>query len=423
MSLFRNLIFPHFFVTMFKNVTKFITYGFFLIYALDFKSERISHLNPGSQIDVDLSFIVRTVSRHCGPDAGFSIDMFLARGLKRHEEILRYIASICPPTSFLPIAGREVWPAAADVVILDSDLDVASPADLVREKMKHCLSTTHNKPCVVFIHTETLKATAGDVLSFLRAYKDMKIILISSSNQDKCVPWWSVRHDESSDEFPAVRSLLDHSRMLEWFTENPCMQHPKLRPLPLGPKFRISTPFFGEDVSKKRAEYVELAVKASVQNGTIRRAGIVLRLDVHTNDNPFYAPHSKVRSMYLPYVRHIALSLGVNNELGNVETNDYVSELQTTSHVWSPPGRGIDSHRTWESLLCGSIPIVLDSPLRAAYEGLNVMSLKSFTDLTADSVIESASQTTSQIHGVNIFSPLFCFFWIREIEKATMELK
>jgi len=140
--------------------------------------------------DLDASFIAQVVARHCGPDAAVSFDFFLSTELKRHENILHHITNICPPTSFLPIAGREVWPAAADVIILDSDISGDNPENLVRERMNECTqSIFSNKACFVFLHTVTLKATANEVLSILNSNEAMKIILISSSNQDICVPW------------------------------------------------------------------------------------------------------------------------------------------------------------------------------------------------------------------------------------------
>jgi len=209
--------------------------------------------------------------------------------------------------------------------------------------------------------------------------------------------------------------------MLKWFAENPCIEHPKLRALPLGPKFRVTAPFFGEDVTSKRDAFLTQAALSSSLNASVRKTGIILRLDVFTSEDPFYKPHSRIRTSYLPYIRHIADSLGTNSN--DSEPQSYFTELLSTSHVWSPPGRGIDSHRTWEALLCGAIPIVLESTLSSVYEGLNVLSLRDFGDLTADLVIETASLSAFYDRSINIFSPLFCFYWLREIENARTDAR
>jgi hypothetical protein len=314
----------------------------------------------------------------------------------------------------------------ADVVILDNDLSGACSDVVVRERMKTCSTlppSGSSRACIVFLHTDTLRATADGVLNVLVAKQDLKIVLISSSNNDNCVPWWTVRPDGNVSEVPVLRELLIHPRIIKWFAENPCIEHPKLRALPLGPKFRTSQTFFGEDVFEKRAAYVNLALRAASQNSTIRKVGIMTRMDVHTNDDPMYQPHKRIRSSFLPLilrVKHEIDKSSGNNSMSNIDFSLYAKELLSTSHVWSPPGRGIDSHRTWEALLGGAIPIVLDSPMRSAYHGLNVLSLRDFGELNIDTVTESAAKLA--VTPVNIFSPVFCFYWIQEIEKVALLL-
>ena len=145
------------------------------------------------------------------------------------------------------------------------------------------------------------------------------------------------------------------------------------------------------------------------------------RLDVHTNDEPFYEPHTQFRSTFLPLVLNVKNQLGSSLEtIKSVDSSLYRTELLSTSHVWSPPGKGIDSHRTWEAVLGGAIPIVIDSPLRSAYRGLHVLSLSDFQELTADLVLESAAKLSQEHRVIDIFSPIFCFYWLREIEKEVL---
>jgi len=51
--------------------------------------------------------------------------------------------------------------------------------------------------------------------------------------------------------------------------------------------------------------------------------------------------------------------------------------------VLSPHGVGLDCHRTWEALACGSIVLVPSSPLDCLYEGLPVIPIKDWTTVTA----------------------------------------
>lgn len=50
--------------------------------------------------------------------------------------------------------------------------------------------------------------------------------------------------------------------------------------------------------------------------------------------------------------------------------------------VLSPFGNGMDCHRTWEALLCGCIPIVRSSVFRELFEGLPVLIVDKWEDVT-----------------------------------------
>jgi hypothetical protein len=45
---------------------------------------------------------------------------------------------------------------------------------------------------------------------------------------------------------------------------------------------------------------------------------------------------------------------------------------------------GMDCHRTWEALCLGCIPIVKTSPLNSLYDGLPVLILNDWSDLTEE---------------------------------------
>ena len=52
--------------------------------------------------------------------------------------------------------------------------------------------------------------------------------------------------------------------------------------------------------------------------------------------------------------------------------------------VLSPHGNGLDCHRTWEALILGCIPIVRTSALDPMYDGLPVLIVKNWSDITQD---------------------------------------
>jgi hypothetical protein len=51
-------------------------------------------------------------------------------------------------------------------------------------------------------------------------------------------------------------------------------------------------------------------------------------------------------------------------------------------YVLSPHGNGLDCHRTWEAMLLGCIPIVKTSPLDPMFEGLPILIVKDWSEVS-----------------------------------------
>jgi hypothetical protein len=59
---------------------------------------------------------------------------------------------------------------------------------------------------------------------------------------------------------------------------------------------------------------------------------------------------------------------------------DYFTDLGRSKFVLCPEGTGPDTHRVYESLLCGATPVVLHGPLDSLYEKLPVCIVSKWTD-------------------------------------------
>ena len=56
--------------------------------------------------------------------------------------------------------------------------------------------------------------------------------------------------------------------------------------------------------------------------------------------------------------------------------------MREYAFVLSPFGNGMDCHRTWEALLCGCIPIVRSSVFSSLFDGLPVLIVENWEDIT-----------------------------------------
>ena len=63
--------------------------------------------------------------------------------------------------------------------------------------------------------------------------------------------------------------------------------------------------------------------------------------------------------------------------------------------VVSPQGNGLDCHRTWEALCLGCYPIIKTSGLDPLFDDLPVWIIKEWSDVTAESMKEKASEFDS----------------------------
>lgn len=66
----------------------------------------------------------------------------------------------------------------------------------------------------------------------------------------------------------------------------------------------------------------------------------------------------------------------------NIPFNEYVTNMSKCKFVISPPGNGIDYHRTWESLYIGCIPIVIKNQIYDNWKGLPILQVDDYSELT-----------------------------------------
>lgn len=80
----------------------------------------------------------------------------------------------------------------------------------------------------------------------------------------------------------------------------------------------------------------------------------------------------------------------VEGKIKVVETHpDCYKEMCKCKYILSPPGIGIDCHRTWEALYLGCIPIVESSSISDLYEDLPLLVVDRWNDITLDLLKDS----------------------------------
>lgn len=483
-------------------------------------------LKAGSLFAGDSQFTKRILRRHCDERTASLVDKYLLAKrtgagketrqlsplLSDQLALVREVSEACPK-SFLPFVSREMWAQHADLALMDSvELSSYEPRALATRLATACKAPLGTgRACVVFLHTQRIPAAAEGLLRYLEGgIGGGKLVLVSSSNVDLCVPFHTygfapndprsgvgmhaidgvadaegegdaatdapsvaaAAEEEARGRMPQVHSLLRHPKLIAWFAENPCLDGAssfgKLRPVPIGPKQKWHDIRFGaEDWTAQKAGLVSLLEHATRYRRGPCRGGLLIAMNEETSDLAEYRPHEGIRREAMRHMKALARAVeppeekaqrgrrvagwlwGVipisggarglagapNGSAPALETTsssalpqaaprrlmpypDYLTSLARHKFAWSPPGRGMDAHRTWECLLAGCVPIVLTGPLSPLYEGLSVVETPSFDALTARELEEAWEGWAGDTAADWLHPSLFGFHWLRQLEIA-----
>lgn len=188
------------------------------------------------------------------------------------------------------------------------------------------------------------------------------------------------------------RAYLDDPKILALFTQNPdCTDHPKLFPLPIGIENRQWNPRNREAIQE------------------IKNLGLEKTHLLYCNFNPNTFPSE--RNEVLNRFAHAPFTYTATRK----NYHEFVRDLVTTRFILSPRGNGLDCHRTWETLYAGSYPIVKTSPLDPLFEGLPVLIVQSWEELTEEFLQEKFKEM-SQRTDYN-WEKLYINYYLKQINE------
>jgi hypothetical protein len=254
------------------------------------------------------------------------------------------------------------------------------------------------------------------------------VILITNNNGDH--PWppmsGTVESDPSGSNATTALPprLLDHPNLKRFYTMNPIVEHPKVRPLPIGPKWQYtSRELFGEP---KRPILERLSAVSSNPEHTKR----LFSLDNRTNsvwirpsknhrehlypitNKALRTPRKKLCKLLRVPANHSAVC-----DTDMLSPAEYFQRLQRHRFVLSPTGHGLDSHATWEALLAGCIPIVPHSTLDPMFENLPVWLVNNWADEVTDTSVERKAREFLSKRDTYHWDKVFATGWVREMER------
>ena len=115
----------------------------------------------------------------------------------------------------------------------------------------------------------------------------------------------------------------------------------------------------------------------------------------------------KIKDSYFKNLTNVLIS-------GRVSYDIYLSHLENSKYVLCPRGNGLDTHRFYETVLMGAIPVVENSTLYPIQKETSVLILDNFRHLTSQ-ILENPQKFVNNLD----FSKeiLNMDYWWKKIEK------
>ena len=178
----------------------------------------------------------------------------------------------------------------------------------------------------------------------------------------------------------------------EWYSINVNYFHEALIPIPLG---------LSNDYSRKNLLYNDYK---NLSANNEKQIFIYSNFQVNTN----YFHRTRV-------VNNLKSNPIVIFDNPNLENNKYIQNLMLYKYIVAPLGNGPDSHRIWETLYAGSIPIVFDSPTFTTLNDLPHIYINDISLLKSSSIINKTNYEKFNSEKLNID------WWIKKIRKNNIQ--
>ena len=172
------------------------------------------------------------------------------------------------------------------------------------------------------------------------------------------------------------KKYLNENKIIRWIGTNIVWKHPKVFKIPIG------------------FEEIERCINGTASyNGAHEGGDQNTLLSAYNSKKTFKDKNNAVLLTYIGNThpkRKEFLSMIQNKNFieraDKLKFHDYIKKLNDYKFVLCPRGKGTDTHRFWEILLVGSVPIVEKNGLSDLYSQFPCIILNSFNDLSFNDI-------------------------------------
>jgi len=229
-----------------------------------------------------------------------------------------------------------------------------------------------------------------------------KFVLVSGDS-DSCVP----REELTQTQ---LNSLLGNNLLIRWFAQNTQQQDlKKLVQMPIGLDYHTVSQdpnhkwlISGENHLPRFQEKTIMDIKNSSPPFQERTPLIYINMTISTNDRF----RQRRRALEV-----IPKELCVINQDFTPRTTNW-KKMAEHAFVLSPTGNGLDTHRTWEALCLGCIPILCLPSFKRLMDGLPVLIVKDWNEITETLLKETIEKFSNMEFQYN---KLTLNYWVKRI--------
>ena len=143
-----------------------------------------------------------------------------------------------------------------------------------------------------------------------------------------------------------------------WFSVNVSIEKDDLHSIPIG----FANKYYNKNINPD--------IYGIKNQSTIKSNQIYINFNSNTN----YLEREKILKTYINNKDFVIAS-------NNSEMVEYRDDLEKYKYVLCPPGNGVQTHRLWEAMYYGSIPVVKDSILYKSFKKLNIIFVDDFKNI------------------------------------------
>jgi len=226
------------------------------------------------------------------------------------------------------------------------------------------LSNTVNwsmlKPCnIIYTHTIYVK-TLFDIIKHV----DKKFIILTH-NCDCRVEEYGIVTPDGRSGVGSIDHYTLPDNVIKWYSSKVKVQHPRIVSLPIG----IENKVWRRNPPKK-----ELMVDKLTRSRQYRNL-LYINHCVETNEKERAEPYEIFKNK-----TWVTMEQGRNGQ----KFEQYIDNIYNHKFMICPEGNGISTHRTWECLYLGTIPIEKRSINNSFYTDLPICFVDEWTDVTRE---------------------------------------